>query len=289
MGSVSYWTSAIWTGAFGRTISAAAALAMCLMPAFAPDARAAESKWYAGVSIPLMFIDDTETGTGGNIVTPSGTLRYMANAVTEHETGFKLGGVLGYELGPSLRIEGELFFARASVGKLTYSGITAPLPAPAPAFTLPGETSIPVSGSADQLGAMVNVWYDFDTGSRWTPYVGGGLGFIRVDMGDVKYDSNAVARRVSDALAVAGGTPPSDLPRLPPGYVPGLSAADTAFAYQFGAGVGYRLTDATTVHLGYRLQTTDTLEFSGENATASVNATTDLRVHLFELGIRYRF
>ena len=53
------------TGAFGRTISAAAALAMCLMPAFAPDARAAESKWYAGVSIPLMFIDDTETGTGG--------------------------------------------------------------------------------------------------------------------------------------------------------------------------------------------------------------------------------
>ena len=282
MGPVSYWTSA-----FDRTITAAVTLAICFLPAFALDTRAAESKWYAGASIPLMFIDDTETETGGNVVTPSGPLRYKANAVTDYETGFKLGAVLGYELSSSLRIEGELFFARAEVGKLTYSGITAPLPAPG--FTLPGETSIPVSGSADQLGAMVNVWYDFDTGSRWTPYVGGGLGLIRVDMGDVKYDSNAVAQRTSDALALAGGTPLSDLRRLPPGYVPELSGADTAFAYQFGAGVGYRLTEAITVHVGYRLQNTDTLKFGGENATASVNATTDLRVHLFELGIRHRF
>ena len=87
----------------------------------------------------------------------------MANAVTEHETGFKLGGVLGYELGPSLRIEGELFFRqgqrrqadlqrnyRTSAG--TGAGVSL--------FRV--KTSIPVSGSADQLGAHGETfWYDF--------------------------------------------------------------------------------------------------------------------------------
>ncbi len=281
MGSVSYRTSA-----YDRMITAAVVFAMCLISAFAPDARAADSKWYVGASIPLMFIDDTKTDTDGSTATPNGPLQYTAKAVTEYETGFKLGGVVGYALSANLRIEGELFFARAKVGKLTYSGITALPPSPGSALTLPGKTSIPVSGSADQLGGMVNLWYDFNTGSRWTPYIGGGLGFIRVDMGDVKYDSNAVAQTVSDKLDEIAGT---DSPDLPQGYVPELSAADTAFAFQFGAGVGYQLSDATTVHLGYRLQNTDTLKFSGENATASVNAATDLQVHLFEIGIRYRF
>ena len=162
---------------------------------------------------------------------------------------------------------------------------------PALSFTLPGELPIPVSGTADQLGAMVNLWYDFDTGDVWTPYIGGGLGFIRVDQGDLRYDTGAVAKAVANALAQAQaaqqGIPPNT--RFPSPKCPSLSASDTAFAYQIGAGVGYALSDSTTLQIGYRLQMVDGLSFSGENAVATVSSETNLRIHFLEIGIRYQF
>ena len=51
---------------FKRMIVAAAALAVFLMPVFAPDARASDSRWYVGLSVPVMFIDDSESVTTGN-------------------------------------------------------------------------------------------------------------------------------------------------------------------------------------------------------------------------------
>ena len=132
--------------AFCRVKISTAALAICLVPAFAHCASAEGNNWYIGASIPLMFIDDTETTSVGSISAGGTTTEYSANAVTEYATGFRVAGVLGYWINPSLRIEGELFFAKAKVDKLTYSGIVVnsnPLNLPA--------TSTPVSGSADQL------------------------------------------------------------------------------------------------------------------------------------------
>lgn len=268
-----------------RKAALAAALAALLAPGLAAEARAGEPGWYAGVNVPLMFIDDTDSTVAGVNRSPAGAVAYAADATTGYKTGIKLGGVLGYALGNGARLEGELFFARAAVGELSYGNVSVP----ALGLALPGELSVPVSGSADQLGAMVNLWYDFDVGESWTPYVGGGVGFIRVDQGDVKYDSNAVAQAVSDALAAAQGVPAAFRPKLPEGYVPQLSASDSAFAYQAGAGIGYALSDRATIRVGYRLQATGDLEFSGENATATVDSTTSLMVHFLELGVRYRF
>ena len=78
--------------------------------------------------------------------------------------------------------------------------------------------------------------------------------------------------------------PPVSVPE-----VPSLSASDTAFAYQIGAGVGYALSDSTTLQIGYRLQMVDGLSFSGENTVATVSSETDLRIHFLEIGIRYQF
>ena len=63
----------------------------------------------------------------------------------------------------------------------------------------------------------MNVWYDFNAASRWKPYLGGGLGFIRVNgclvcpfhgfeydatgQGDLEYDPQVPAQAVADALA----------------------------------------------------------------------------------------
>ena len=276
---------------------AASAAATCLTLGGAVAAQAEEGDWYIGANLPLMFIDDTDSISTGSFTQtqlgPQGpvqqTVDYSATVRTEHDTGFKLGGVLGRHLESGLRVEGEVFFARAKVSKLTHSSITVP----AYSFTLPEELPIPVTGSADQLGAMVNVWYDFDTGDNWTPYVGGGLGFIRVDRGGLNYDTGAVAQAVANELAkdqaARQGIPPELVPAVPIPEVPELSGTDTALAYQIGAGVGYALSDTATLQIGYRLQMVEGLSFSGSNDMATVGSETDLRIHFLEVGIRQLF
>lgn len=267
------------------------AAAACLALGGAAGAQAQDGGWYIGANVPLMFIDDTDSTSTGAFSQGQGMVEYTATVTTEHDTGFKLGGMLGRHLGSGFRVEGEVFMARAEVSKLTHGSITVP----ALSFTLPGELPIPVSGTAEQLGAMLSLWYDFDTGDGWTPYVGGGLGLIRVDQGGLRYETGAVAEAVANALIqaqVPPGTPPALRPppvELPEGTVPALSATDTAFAYQLGAGIGFALSDSTTLQIGYRLQMVNGLSYSGSNDMATVSSNTDLRIHFLEIGIRYRF
>ena len=235
--------------------------------------------------MPLMFIDDTDSTSTGSFSQGPGMVEYTATVTTEHDTGFKFGGMIGRHLGSGLRVEGEVFMARADVSRLTNSGITVP----ARNFTLPDPLPIPVSGSADQLGAMVNLWYDFDAGGTWTPYIGGGLGFVRVDQGGLRYDTGAVAKEVAYAMAAQRGIPRE---QVPPQFIPAappLSTTDTAFAYQIGGGIGYALSDSTTLQIGYRLQMVNGLSYGGSNDMLTVSSNTDLRVHFLEIGIRYRF
>lgn len=306
------------TSALARMI-VAATLAMFLLPVFAPDARAADSRWYVGLNVPVMFIDDSESVERGEVPRGPVSIPYKADAVNSYKTGFRVSGTLGYEFGTGFRVDGEVFFARAAIGDLTYKGRTTTVPTPQGPSTIriPGERPIDVSGSANQLGGMVNVWYDFDTGSRWRPYVGGGLGLVQVDWGGVKYKRNEVAQGAANQLAllqvpqqVRQMIPNFDLlPQvaqdqaleqaraqalagavLDPGTVPELSDTDTVFAYQVGAGMGYEVTDAITVQLGYRLLKANQLEFTGRSAMgATATATTEMQVHLFEIGVRYRF
>ena len=257
------------------------AFAVALAFVAVPEAFAADGKPYVGLNVPLMFIDDTESTTGGTMMTPGGAVPYTARAETKHKTGFKLAGVVGYEFGNGLRVEGELFLARAGVDKLTYSG-----PAAGGTAIPIGAIDVPVSGTAGQLGVLANVWYDVDTGSDWVPFVGGGVGLMRVDYGNVEYDGNALAQTIADVQARAAGQPSQP---LPPGFVPALSTTDTVFAWHIGAGVGYRLNDNIILQAGYRLQAAGAAEFEGRNSFGSAHSETDMRVHFLEIGLRYRF
>ena len=184
-----------------RIFVATAALAVFLLPVFAPDARAADSRWYVGLNVPVMFIDDSESVERGEVPQLQGSIPYKADAVNSYKTGFRVSGTLGYEFGTGFRVDGEVFFARAAIGDLTYKGRTTTVPGLG-TIDVPGEHPIDVSGSANQLGGMVNVWYDFNAGSRWRPYIGGGLGFVQVDWGDVEYNRNEVAQGAANQLAV---------------------------------------------------------------------------------------
>ena len=287
---------------FKRMIVAAAALAVFLLPVFTPDARASEPRWYVGVSVPVMFLDDSDSVTSGTILgTP-----YSASATNEFKAGFKVSGMVGREFGNGFRLQVEGFFARANLSQLVYTGVTADIPGVGP-ISLQG-TEVPVSGPADQLGAMVNVWYDFNEGSRWRPFIGGGLGFVVVDWGGVDYPrgeleesvdtqirglARARCAMIPDPVQQAGciGMVPTD--PFPRQAVPVLSDTDTVFAFKVGGGLGYELTNHITLQVSYRYFKTNQLTFDGRNRFANVvntvKATTDLQGHLFEIGARYRF
>ena len=57
---------------YKQMIVAAVAFAVFLLPAFAPDARAADSnaqaegsRWYFGLNVPVMFIDNSDSVESG--------------------------------------------------------------------------------------------------------------------------------------------------------------------------------------------------------------------------------
>lgn len=258
-------------------ITAIATFALLAPFASLPYAQAADSPWYLGFQVPVMFIDDTESRTTGRNMVQGHAVPYSAKATSEYNAGFKIAGMVGYRLGENLRVEGELFFARAKVDRQTYGSIVSA------GNPVPVRVDVPISGSASQTGAMANVWFDIPTDTDWTPYVGGGVGLIRVDQGDLEYDSNTLANRLAKLQN-------PNAPDFPAGFVPEISSTDTAFGYHFGAGVGYRLNDRTVLQFGYRLQAANDLEFDGRNAFGnSIDVKTELRAHLFEIGVRTRF
>ena len=258
----------------------------------ASAAQAQEGSWYIGANMPLMFIDDSEatsTTTFGQGQPRSTTLRSTVRS--EHDTGYKLGGVLGHHLDSSLRVEGEIFLARAEVSKLTTpaSRLARSAAAPDPSR----RCEYPGVGFGQQLGAMVNLWYDFDKRhvdplywrrTRLHPHRSGRLE-IRPQCGEEcdQREGGGGGTQQPDAATVSRSFGAPWGPRSP------LSTTDTAFAFQIGAGVGYALSDSTTLHIGYRLQALNGLTFSGTDAGVSTTAETDLRVHFLEIGIRYRF
>ncbi|MXZ80060.1 MAG: hypothetical protein F4Z15_01530 [Gammaproteobacteria bacterium] len=118
--------------------AALAGLALCLMLTVTPDARSA-GDWYAGINIPIMFLDDTETDV--NWKTANGAFDVTSKSTTEYDTGFRFSGILGRQISPNLRLEGEFFIGKAKVSKQTYGGFSLQ------GFPIP-QSSTPVSGSA---------------------------------------------------------------------------------------------------------------------------------------------
>jgi len=83
------------------------------------------------------------------------------------------------------------------------------------------------AGSLTSNNFMVNVFYDFDTGSRWTPYAGFGLGLSDVSANTIK---------------PSGGVGPGSL----------IDGASSKFSAQFIFGIEYAVSDRFGVMLDWR-------------------------------------
>ena len=198
------------------------AAAVCLM---ASTAFAGEGKPYVGLSAGVAIMSDsTLTDNSGGSVKIS------------YNSGYALSGVAGYEFGNGLRLEGEANYRQASMDKVSVAGLTGN-----------------ISSDVWSVGMMANAYFDIKNSSFFTPYIGGGIGFANVNVGDGSVNGIRVWSK----------------------------ADDTVFAYQVAVGAGIEVTKELIFDAGYKYFGTQDPKFELAKA--------DYSSHNFMLGLRYRF
>jgi OmpA-OmpF porin, OOP family len=212
--------------------------------AAAPAARAAEGDWYASVYGGGLYLEDAHNRGNSNPLDFGSTAK----------AGYNYRAAVGVYRAPQVRVEGEIGYRRAGLDKLSLSNDNG-LGAAAGMGPLTG--SMTATGRTTALSAMLNAYYDYDTGSAWRPYIDAGIGAARLSMKNV----------------TAGG-------------VPVVDAFDTVFAYQLGLGIGYEVTKSLVLALEYRYFTT--LDPTYRDAVGNT-FNSEFTSHNLSLGIRYRF
>lgn len=103
----------------------------------------------------------------------------------------------------------------------------------------------------DSQSLMVNAYYDINTGTKFTPYLGAGIGYAKV-------------KGKANISALGSG-----------------SIDDNNFAWQIGAGVGYAVNENVSIDAGYRYVD------NGDFSEYGINV--DSTAHELYLGARYGF
>jgi opacity protein-like surface antigen len=224
-----------------------------LAPMETPLAAPSTSGFYFGSLSSVNFLDDTGFDFGG------------ASVSTDYDVGFYSALRAGYSFGSmgfvSPRVELELGYGSASVDEHSVSG-------------LGGVGGINSYGDARSLQGFVNGYLDIPLAaegsmSAITPYVGGGAGFMNLELR-------------KQGVGGAGTLVDDD---------------DTQFAYHLDAGVGINLQgiglftntslfNNTTLDIGYRFTAADDFDFTARDGSSS---STDFRSHAVTFGLRRQF
>lgn len=199
------------------------------------DASKTWPKWYVGLSGGLTYIDDADI---------SGT----ANGEASFDIGGNVHGSLGYVLPfgahplGNWRVEAEAGYFNNSLDGVTLGGAAV----------------AGAGGDVRIASYMANLYYDFRSESRFTPYVGGGVGAAQVQF---------------PSSSGAGNTADDD---------------DTVFAYQAMVGLAYAPASLpnTEWSIGYRYFGANSLEYSTAGGKIELD---DLMVHSAEIGARFKF
>ena len=181
---------------------------------------------YISGNLGAVFLSDADIDEGGD----SG------------EITFDDGGVATFSLGTTIgsagRIEAEVGARVNDLDKLSLDGYSG---------------SANLDGDVTTTSFMGNAFYDFKNGSRFTPFIGGGLGFANVE-----YDIDSVD-----------------------GYNINEKDDDTVMAYQFMLGGGFAATEQMSIDLQYRFFGTADPEIDGTDF--------EYQSHNAMIGIRYSF
>lgn len=209
-----------------------------------PMAGAAEGEWYVSGYGGGMWLENSQnSGTGSPL-----------HFSSSYDTGYAFRAAVGAYRAPQVRTELELGYRTVRFDKLSVNN-DGGLGAAAGTAPLSGTTV--ASGRYNAISAMLNAYYDYDTGTAWHPYIDAGIGAARLMFHHV----TGAGVQVADAK-------------------------DLVFAYQFGIGIGYDLTKSLTIAADYRYFTT--LDPTFRDAVGA-NFTSEFTSHNLSLGIRYRF
>ncbi len=214
-----------------RIFSLAVATAALIAPLTAQ--AAAENPTRAGWYLAGGVIGSMQTDADSKIDEVTNIIKY--------NVGWGVSGSGGYAWGNGVRTEAEIAYRRSGVDNVT------------------GDGSGPDNGGNIQnISFMGNVLYDFDTGTRYTPYVGVGIGTSLAGANDIK----TVNFRALDSDRME-------------------------FAYQAIAGVSALLDHHWSATADYRyFRTTDP---SFKSDLADHRATTENASHNIMVGLRYTF
>ena len=200
-------------------------LLMLLLSAGVVHAQEFYASGYGGLNLALISdVDDSRQGIDE----------------ISYDPGFVLGGTFGYKFKFQMRLEGDLSYRRNEVDEFEILG-----------------RSQSGDGNVTTTAFLVNAFYDFDNSSRWTPYLGGGVGLARVEWDDV--EASGGARLDDDAY---------------------LGAA------QLGGGVAFRVTDNVDLTADYRAFATGVAEIDDQTGD---EVEIDYVSSSFLFGVRIRF
>ncbi|MDX1431755.1 MAG: outer membrane beta-barrel protein [Gammaproteobacteria bacterium] len=199
-----------------------------LLLTLSQSAAAQTYDWYSAAGAGLSFLSDTDSSQGGFTIT------------SEFATSGAGYGAVG-RVFDSFRAEAEVFVSVNEFDKLQGGGL-----------------SVGASGNVQTIAFMANGYYDFSTGSKWRPYIGGGIGVASVAVNDLEAQGILIA-----------------------------DDDDTVFAYQLKAGVAYQFTERWEGTLGYRYFGSDDGDFVDSSGAAFTSD--GLELHVVEIGARYRW
>jgi opacity protein-like surface antigen len=155
------------------------------------------------------------------------------------------------------------------------------------AVPLPAQMRDTVSESltSGNSTGMVNVYADMDTGHRFTPYVGFGLGYVRHQVKGHRYSSSTVCE---GAVAPATGACDATTDALLRNNVNTVGGTDYALALALMAGASFNVTSNLKLDMGYRWLNLQGTTFTGRNIANVHNLTIpDQNIHELRVGVRY--
>lgn len=176
-----------------------------------------------------------------------------ANESFDGGSGILAGLAVGYRLG-SFRVEGEYFYRGARYNSTDEPGF----PNADGTVWYPSSSSEYNDGAEDAVDNLMshnvfaNLYYDYRTDSKFTPYAGFGIGFARVS---VQYRTRWYRNPNGDEITTikAPHGDPALNQRLA-GLLTNDEATmtDTLFGYQALAGVDYQVSEPLTIGLKFR-------------------------------------
>ena len=211
--------------------------------------------------------------SSGSASTTTNNPTFTIDGVRYPSTGSMLGtaplggGVaveagVGYDFGNNFRSELTYLYNAASLGSSSYS--TSNLLVDGDRYN--GTATANTSGTVKTNSVMISGYYDIQTKSKFTPYVGAGIGYTSVSIPN----QNAVAANYN-IEGLQG-----------PGWLDFAGGSASAFGYQAKVGVSYAVSKPADLYLEGTYQGNTGVTIAGTEFSA-------LNLFGVRAGFRYRF